>query len=354
MSDTIFDITDIAQGIDQQAEHCRHNGAHITAAVVHAQLGLLEDSSLLGKAIQGWQGKILEDAMPLRVAGGLHYLHLSGQETRLQPVYKGEVSDASVIRDILLNIVRDHDKTLISWLDSPPQTNEAGRSACFMAGLKWLSAKGLPPRFDINELGASAGINVMMERYHYNLGGVVAGPSDSLMQICPEWRGAPPPNTPIEIVAIEGCDQNVIDLSDRVSALRVKSYIWPENLERLSRMDIAVTLACQKAPKLSQMDAADWVDMRLASPQEAGTTRVISHSIVWQYIPEIGRARITQALEKAGEAATAQAPIAWMRLETNRATFRHELLIRYWNGGPPVDMLLAEAQAHGAWVKWLG
>jgi hypothetical protein len=39
-------------------------------------------------------------------------------------------------------------------------------------------------------------------------------------------------------------------------------------------------------------------------------------------------------------------------LETNRETFRHELVVRYWPGGAePVK--LAEAHPHGAWVEWL-
>jgi hypothetical protein len=40
-----------------------------------------------------------------------------------------------------------------------------------------------------------------------------------------------------------------------------------------------------------------------------------------------------------------------VRLETNRATFRHELTVRYWPGGEESAML-AEAHPHGAWVEW--
>jgi hypothetical protein len=87
--------------------------------------------------------------------------------------------------------------------------------------------------------------------------------------------------------------------------------------------------------------------------QEDGVTRVLSHSIVWQYLPASTQQAITAMMEEAGKAATADKPLAWIALETNRETFKHELSVRYWPGGEqPVK--LAEAHPHGAWVEWLG
>ena len=58
-------------------------------------------------------------------------------------------------------------------------------------------------------------------------------------------------------------------------------------------------------------------------------------------------------MEAAGTAASEGKPLAWIRLETNRETFRHELTVRYWPGGAE-PVLLAEAHPHGAWVRWHG
>ena len=44
------------------------------------------------------------------------------------------------------------------WLDGPPQTNEAGRSANFAAAFLWLVDQGLPADFELMEIGSSAGI----------------------------------------------------------------------------------------------------------------------------------------------------------------------------------------------------
>jgi hypothetical protein len=349
----LFDNNDVAAAIRDQAAHVRHNSAPITAKICEAQLALMRSDTELGRRIAHWPGAVLADALPLRVAGGLHHLHLTGAETRLAAIYDGSISEQAEIDAIICAIAVDHDAALLPWLDGPPQTNEAGRSASFMAGLKWLSGI-VGPHFELNELGASAGINTMMERYYYDLAGVIAGPVNSPMQIKPEWRGSPPPDHAVEITSIQGCDQAPVDLSNPDAALRVKSYVWPENHERLARMDAAIQLASRQAPDVVQMDAADWVDMRLAAPQTSGVTRVFHHSIVWQYIPEARRTHITAAIEAAGAQATPEQPLAWMQLETNRATFRHELTIRYWNGSEDDGTvhLLGEAHAHGAWVAW--
>jgi hypothetical protein len=95
----------------------------------------------------------------------------------------------------------------------------------------------------------------------------------------------------------------------------------------------------------------------LARPQASGLTRVLFHSIVWQYIPEVQQQRIEDAMAKAGSAASAQAPLVWLMLETNRETFKHELTAQIWDGSDRGNAaqvhLLAEAHPHGAWINWL-
>lgn len=342
----------VAQGIEFQAQHCDHHGAPVTARIVRAMLAVMPGTTLVARRIRDWPGLPLEDAMPLRFAGGLHYLWLSGQEPRLGPIYAGAMVDQAAVDGMIAAIVTDHDTALMPWFDGPPQTNEAGRSASFMAGLLWL-AQHHGPRFELNELGASAGINTMMERYHYDLGGVTAGPVTSPMRIRPEWRGPPPPAQQVQIVAIAGCDVAPANLADPAAALRIKAYVWPDAPQRLARMDAAIALATAKAPDLVAADAADWVEQRLARPQAAGVTRVIQHSIVWQYLGDERRSRITALIEAAGQKATAERPLAWMMLETNRATFLHELTVRHWPGDGAAQVL-GHAHAHGAWVEWLG
>ena len=112
---------------------------------------------------------------PLRAAGGIHALHLSGAAHELAPVY----ADAEDINDeaVVAGVVRRHEAALLPWLDGPPQTNEAGRSSNFIAAMLWLADRRLPPRFDCLEIGSSAGINLMIDRYHYTSAAFMSGRS---------------------------------------------------------------------------------------------------------------------------------------------------------------------------------
>jgi hypothetical protein len=352
----IMGTASLEQGIRWQAEHGLRNDAPITGRICMAMLALMHGDTATGRRIAAWPGAVMEDAMPLRLAAGFHALHLTGADQRLAPIYAGQITDQAEVDEIVLAVTRDHDAWLLPWLDGPPQTNEAGRSASIMAALAWLSSRtisgsGKAGRFEMNELGASAGCNTMIDRYAYDLGGVRLGRDDSPVLIRPEWCGPPPPSAPVEIVAIAGCDQAPIDLTDPAQALRLKSYVWPDNQYRLERLDRIIALAREKPPVLARADAAAWVEQRLAEPQMAGVTRVFYHSIVWQYIAEGSRARIEAAMMAAGAQATQERPLAWIMLETNRQTFRHELRVRYWPG-PEGWTLLGEAHAHGAWVSW--
>jgi hypothetical protein len=348
----VMDIADVRQAIAWQAEHAARADAPCTGRVVKSELAILGTDTGLARRMENWAGLTLRDAMPLRVAAGLHYLLLGGEERRLEPVYAGLMTDQWAIDEIVADMAVKYDARLMPWLDSPPQTNEAGRSASIMAGLLWLSER-LGPHFEMNEIGASAGVNTMMERYFYDLGGVGTGPANSPMRIMPEWKGPPPPSAPVEIVAIRGCDIAPVDLSDPDQALRLKAYVWPEATERMGRIDAAIALAGENRPDLAAMDAADFVEEMAARDQEPGVIRVLYHSVMWQYLPEATQLRIEAAMDAVAAAATPERPLAWVRLETNRETFRHELSVRYWPGGDEW-VQLAEAHPHGAWVEWRG
>ena len=216
----------------------------------------------------------------------------------------------------------------------------------------WLAEQGLPPRFECLEIGSSAGINLMIDRYAYDMGGVTVGPKDPAMRFAPEWRGPPPPNREIAFASLKGCDVAPVDLADAAQALRLKAYIWPEHSVRFDRLEAAIAAAKEREPDLVEMTAADFVEHELARPQEAGTTRVLMHSIVWQYVPQDQQARVTAAMEAAGRRATQERPLAWIALEGNRTLLNHGLTVRSWPGDG-YALLLGCAHAHGAWIEWL-
>ncbi len=341
----------VVAAFDNQVAYCTKAGATVTARVVAALRDLLErgEPGRLLDAIRVWPGAPLADALPLRVAGGIHALHLKGVEPDLAAIYEDRagVDDAAIVAAA----IRAHEADLMPWLDGPPQTNEAGRSSNFIAAMLWLAKQGLAPRFACLEIGSSAGINLMLDRNHYDLAGVQVGPEPGAMRFKPEWQGNPPPDHAIEIVSAKGCDVAPVDLTDPDEARRLKAFVWPEHAVRFERMAAAIAEAGKSPPNLVQMNGADFIETELTKPQAAGTTRVLMHSIVWQYVPADQQARVTAAMEAAGARATAERPLAWIALEANRVLHLHELVVRFWpGGGEPV--MLALAHPHGASIDW--
>lgn len=350
-SDGVMDIVCVSEAIRWQASHAAQNGAPATARMIRALLALKDSGTQTAQRIFSWPGLSLRDAMPLRIAAGFHHLLLTGTEPVLAEVYEGRLTDQGAVDAMVLALADEHDARLLPWLDHPPQTNEAGRSASIVAGLLWLGQR-IAPRFELLEIGASAGVNTMLARYRYDLGGTKAGPADSPVLIQPEWRGPSPAEGAIAIASACGCDIAPVDLTDPEQALRLKSYIWPEATGRMARMDAAIALAQEAPPELDRADAADWVSDALERRQEEGTTRVLFHSVMWQYLSDPTQRMIEQRMIAAGDGADADRPLAWISLETNRDTFQHELHVRYWPGGE-VPVQLATAHPHGAWVEWV-
>ncbi|HEV7232651.1 MAG TPA: DUF2332 family protein, partial [Sphingorhabdus sp.] len=179
----------IIDGIEAQADHVANNSAPGTAAICRALIALAQGDTACGKRVAGWDpDAVLRDALPLRIAGGLHDLFRRGLEPGLVRVYRLELTDQEAIDALVGEVVARHDADLLPWFDGPPQTNEAGRSASFVSALHWLASR-IAPVFELNEIGSSAGVNLLIDRYRYDLDGVTSGPTDAPVTIRPIWNG---------------------------------------------------------------------------------------------------------------------------------------------------------------------
>jgi hypothetical protein len=291
---------------DIQAGYCTAMDAPITARIATILGRTMTRDSDTGRRVLDWPGEPVADALVLRLIGGLHALHRRGL-AELAPVFTGQVIDPDKIAAILHQVFVAHDAELLPWLDGPPQTNEAGRSAGLMTGILHL-ARRYGPKVEVLEIGSSAGLNLLIGRYRFDLGGVRAGPAGSPVEIKPEWRGSPPPDVPVEIVSARGVDIQPLDLSTSRDAERLQAYCWVENVERQARLEKTIAMVRAEGVDLVQGDAADWVEARLAEPRPEGVTRVLMHSVVWQYLPEATQHRIRRCDAGGGRAGDPGAP----------------------------------------------
>jgi hypothetical protein len=329
-----------------QGAACRAMGSPLTGSVLEALAETLDGSTETGRAILGWTGEPLKDALPLRLAGALNALARSGADPGLSRLYGGDEGDAATI---LADVVPCHDLWLHGWLASPPQTNEVGRSAALIAGLA-VAVERLQLPLEILELGASAGLNLLLDRFSHQLGPTRIGP-ESAVRLAPDWTGGAPPAVLPRIIARAGVDQCPIDVRDPSIAERLIAYVWPDQTERVARIEGAIAIARQGPMLVERGDAADWVEERLEGRQAEGVLRVVMHSVFWQYLDAAIQGRIEAAIRRGGARATATSPLAWLSFEPGPNLWTMALTLRLWPGGE--ERCLAHCHPHGSWIEWM-
>ncbi|MEQ8379487.1 DUF2332 domain-containing protein [Parvibaculum sp.] len=344
------DYSLIRKDFARQAIACEFLGSRFTSRVCWLLGERLTDGSRFGARVLGWEGRPDSDALPLRAAGGFHALKRKG-EAGLAAVYPPEEADDETLWRALEAAIAAHDDFLHGFLDSAPQTNEVSRSNAILgAALHVAKRTGLP--LAIREIGSSAGLNLGFDAYRYELGRAQWGGEASAVRIDAEWQGALPPlDAKLVIASRAGCDLNPLDPANEADRERMLSYIWPDQTARLARIEAALAAAARSGRKVEKADAAAWVEREFGGAGMTGEARVLMHTIVWQYLPKDVQARITAAMEKAGAAATRDAPVAWTGVEADaKDAASASVRLRLWPDG--TDEELGRADFHGRWTRW--
>lgn len=340
-----------------QVDYCQAHGSPFTARLLRGAAAALEQGDPCLQGVRSWRGDPRADVLPLRLAATLHALVLSGVAPDLAAVYPGRgasVDDASLwalARAALVN----HPDVLAAYLGRPPQTNEVGRSAILLGG--FLAVVDLLPTLlplRLLELGASAGLNLQWHRYRYRLGALdwAEDGAGSAPQLVPAWQGPAPPLVPLRVVERAGCDREPVDIGRADERLRLRAYVWADQVDRLQRLEAALAVAAATPVAVDRADAEAWIEQRLASPAP-GVLTVVYHSIFWNYLDAAAQARITRTIAAAGARATPAAPLAWLRFElADGAAAAARLTLSLWPG--PQDQVLAEADAHARQITWHG
>jgi hypothetical protein len=167
-----------------------------------------------------------------------------------------------------------------------------------------------------------------------------------------DWRGgAPPLDARIQVLERAACDRSPVALADPAQRRRLKAYVWPDQMDRVARLDAAIAEALDVGVAVEREDAVVWT-RRNAAPRP-GVTTVVFHSVFFQYMPAESQAALIETLDGFGAQANEAAPFAWLRMEpapANPAVM--ELRLTLWPDGR--ERVLATAHPHGAWVEWNG
>lgn len=296
--------------------------------------------------VYGWKGDISPRAqsVPLRLCGGLHALKLRGNGVLSATYPPLEVSDED-LWEAVSAVMLSEEAFLLNWLASPPQTNEVRRSAALIPLGHLLHARyGLPIK--LSELGASGGLNLMFDRFELEIGKKLFGPPHPAAKLTPDWKGPLPPQQEPTIAEREGVDLNPLDPTDPEDALRLQSYLWADQPERMALTESAIKVA---SAKVVRADAIDWLAKRM--DPVPGQLHLIYSTVAWQYFPDAKQIQGTALIEAAGKQATDDTPLAWFGMENDGDGKKGAALtLRLWPGDETLN--LGRADFHGRWVDW--
>jgi hypothetical protein len=292
----------------------------------------------------------------LRLLAALHHVVLSGGAPQLARYFPSAGGDTPpdgawpVARRTLVE-----QAALIAELARRTvQTNEPGRCVALYGGLLWLTERhALPIR--LLEIGASAGLNLNVERYRYVVEGATLGDPDSPLAFGEPWTGRPVADPAaaaarLRIAERAGCDRAPLDATTHEGRLTLQSYIWPDEPERIARVGRAAAVAVRHRVEVQCRTAGAWLLARLGDARPAMLT-VIWQSVVDQYLDDGERDTIRSAF-----ASAAGGPLAWLTLEppAGGGGDRFELRCRERpeDNGSGAARLLAHAGYHGPPVAW--
>jgi hypothetical protein len=334
-----------------QAVACRDLGSALYGdLLVHLADDLLSGGPA-ARVLDGYLDDRLASGLALRLLGGVHAQVLSGRAPELAAFYPSvggipeQAPSSPRAWAAFRRVLAEQHTRIRSWLDHPPQTNEVGRAAPLLGGLRHIAAEAsLPIR--LVEVGASAGLNLRADQFCVPGSAGSYGDPRSPVVLTDGWQGDAPPDSRIEVVQRVGGDIAPVDPLTEDGRLRLVAYVWPDQSERLERLQGAFGVAARVPAELRTEPASATLARTTLLP---GTWTVLWHSIFRQYLGEMERAELATGVAELGAEATSQARFAYLYFEQSRAGGCRVTLTTWPGAGRRV---LGSAPAHGLPVYW--
>lgn len=332
-----------------------HTVAEVRAAGGYAPIyqqmaaGAAADPELLAIAATARPGQ----NPPSLLLGAAQFLltdHRDHPLARFYPALTGQPAPADnpypALRDFVL-VHRDHITAIVAT--RLVQTNEPARSSYLYPALLTAQHLGGSQPLALIEIGPSAGLTLVPDRYAYDYGtGALHGDPTSPMVLSCALRGdlAPPLAGTMSVTWRTGVDLHPLDLGDPANRQWLRALIWPDHSDRAQRLDRAA--ARGPLPHIHQDDATEALPELLAhAPHD--TTVVVFHTAVLAHFTQQARAAFAQKLLKL----STWRPITWVQGEPRPDEQPRLRLAQLDDGQIQTDYPLGRYHPHGAWVEWV-
>jgi hypothetical protein len=288
--------------------------APLSATLLAGLASELTDDTPISRLLLGHpaSGEVLAG---IRALSGVNRLFLSGLAPELAThIAKGVADEHTwpLAREVMLR----HPNAIMSALDEPVQQHHPSRSEALLRGLAALSAR----RIRLLEIGACAGLNLILDHYHWIGTNWDWGDLSASLQL--PGTGRKPGS--LEIVERMGCDLRPRDPAAPQDVLALRSFVPPENVTELAQLDAALAIRARVPVDIRQESASTWLSTVLAEPATRGVTTVVWHSLVWHYVSPAEQQAIGRILKEAGN----RMPLAWIGFEPDRWAAPAKLNVR--------------------------
>jgi hypothetical protein len=216
------------------------------------------------------------------------------------------------------------------------------------------------------DVGASAGLNLLLDRFAYTDGaGNVLGRSELELE-CAVHGVRPGATTPHgladrlpRVAARAGLDARPVDLADPDAARWVEACVWADQTDRFRRLRQAVELFRADPVPVRAGDAVS--DLAAALDDLGrGALPVVTTTWTLSYLPIARQRAFVAELERIGSGAD----LAWVWAEAPdqvevlpvaddlAASPLTVLGVTTWRAGLRTDRVLATCHPHGYWLDW--
>ncbi|MGI8457502.1 MAG: DUF2332 domain-containing protein [Propionibacteriaceae bacterium] len=349
---------------------------HLYGHLLRAMADDFDAGGPVHEICRGYQDARPGSVIQLRLLAGLFRIVLTDRAPELVPYYAclGGTEPPDRAWPVVRPVLAAHLDELHGALAIPPQTNEVGRAAALLVGLFDLVAATGVTRIRLLELGASAGLNLLLPWFWFAGGQDAPHGSDDDTRTADSWTWGPRSSPvhlagaidglasaglrphPIELVLARGCDPDPVDPTSRAGRSLLTSFVWPFDLERHARLVGALEVAVAHPPTVERGTAAEWLGRTLPDlAPDPRTLDVVWHSISQLYWPP-GEADAVQTILEARvageEAGVRVARVAMEYLTPGDQIRRPDLVTTLWTQGAPVRVRhLGTAHDHGIPVQ---
>ena len=248
------------------------------------------------------------------------------------------------------DFVLSHQREMIELLQTRlVQTNEVGRCAflfpAFMHALRHFDPQSLA----LLEIGCSAGLNLLWDRYRYEYdeSGEECGDLSSPVLITAEFCADHPAvlNDPMPTVWQRiGIDLNVIDISIPSEVDWIKSLIWPEHHWRRTLMDAAIKRQSEFNLDLRHGNGFSQIE-EIAAEVPLDSLLCVYHTHVANQISQAEQESFLKTLNQMGQ----QRDLIHIFNNIGNACLRLQL----YRDSQLSEIALANTDEHGQWIEWL-